>query len=123
MVLEDSPAKRAGLQRGDIITGINELNVSPENVNKIMAAVSGSGTLLLKIAELKDNQLVFKRSVEVQAMLSFNQPLLSKILEVNNDKAGYLYLADFQDGLASSLVKPFQEFKGQNIRHLILDAL
>ena len=54
-------------------------------------------------------------------MLSFNQPLLSKILEVNNDKAGYLYLADFQDGLASSLVKPFQEFKGQNIRHLILD--
>lgn len=43
MVLEDSPAKRAGLQRGDIITGINELNVSPENVNKIMAAVSGSG--------------------------------------------------------------------------------
>ena len=38
-------------------------------------------------------------------MLSFNQPLLSKILEVNNDKAGYLYLADFQDGLASSLVK------------------
>ncbi|AKH93169.1 hypothetical protein M876_01130 [Elizabethkingia anophelis FMS-007] len=121
MVLEDSPAKRAGLQRGDIITGINELNVSPENVNKIMAAVSGSRTLLLKIAELKDNQLVFKRSVEVQAMLSFNQPLLSKILEVNNDKAGYLYLADFQDGLASSLVKPFQEFKGQNIRHLILD--
>ncbi|HFK5572572.1 S41 family peptidase [Elizabethkingia anophelis] len=121
MVLEDSPAKRAGLQRGDIITGINELNVSRENVNKIMAAVSGSRTLSLKIAELKDNQLVFKRSVEVQAMLSFNQPLLSKILEVNNDKAGYLYLADFQDGLASSLVKPFQEFKGQNIRHLILD--
>ncbi len=121
MVLEDSPAKRAGLQRGDIITGINELNVSPENVNKIMATVSGSRTLSLKIAELKDNQLVFKRSVDVQAMLSFNQPLLSKILEVNNDKAGYLYLADFQDGLASSLVKPFQEFKGQNIRHLILD--
>jgi C-terminal processing protease CtpA/Prc len=121
MVLEDSPAKRAGLQRGDIITGINELNVSPENVNKIMAMVSGSRTLSLKIAELKDNQLVFKRSVDVQAMLSFNQPLLSKILEVNNDKAGYLYLADFQDGLASSLVKPFQEFKGQNIRHLILD--
>ncbi|MCL1667992.1 S41 family peptidase [Elizabethkingia ursingii] len=121
MVLEDSPAKRAGLQRGDIITGINELNISPENINKIMAMVSGSRTLSLKIAELKDNQLVFKRSVEVQAMLSFNQPLLSKILEVNNDKAGYLYLADFQDGLASSLVKPFQEFKGQNIRHLILD--
>ncbi len=121
MVLEDSPAKRAGLQRGDIITGINELNVSPENISKIMAAVLGSRTLSLKIAELKDNQLVFKRSVEVQAMLSFNQPLLSKILEVNNDKAGYLYLADFQDGLASSLVKPFQEFKGQNIRHLILD--
>lgn len=121
MVLEDSPAKRAGLQRGDIITGINELNVSPENVNKIMAAVSGSRILSLKIAELKDNQLVFKRSVEIQAMLSFNQPLLSKILEINNDKAGYLYLADFQDGLASSLVKPFQEFKGQNIRHLILD--
>ena len=121
MVLEDSPAKRAGLQRGDIITGINELNVSPENVNKIMAAVSESRTLSLKIAELKDNQLVFKRSVEVQAMLSFNQPLLSKILEINNDKVGYLYFADFQDGLASSLVKPFQEFKGQNIRHLILD--
>ncbi len=121
MVLEDSSAKRAGLQRGDIITGINELNVSPENVNKIMATVSGSRILSLKIAELKDNQLVFKRSVEVQAMLSFNQPLLSKILEINNDKAGYLYLADFQDGLASSLVKSFQEFKGQNIRHLILD--
>lgn len=121
MVLEDSPAKRAGLQRGDIITGINEFGVSPENISKIMTTVSGSRTLSLKIAELKDNQLVFKRSVEVQAMLSFNQPLLSKILEVNNDKVGYLYLADFQDGLASSLVKPFQEFKGQNIRHLILD--
>ncbi len=121
MVLEDSPAKRAGLQRGDIITGINEFSVSPENISKIMAAVSGSRTLSLKIAELKDNQLVFRRSVEVQAMLSFNQPLLSKILEVNNDKVGYLYLADFQDGVASSLVKPFQEFKGQNIRHLILD--
>ena len=121
MVLEDSPAKRAGLQRGDIITGINEFSVSPENISKIMAAVSGSRTLSLKIAELKDNQLVFRRSVEVQAMLSFNQPLLSKILEVNNDKVGYLYLADFQDGVAGSLVKPFQEFKGQNIRHLILD--
>ncbi|WP_260258253.1 S41 family peptidase [Elizabethkingia meningoseptica] len=121
LVMEDSPAKRAGLQRGDIITEINQIKVSRENADRIIEEVSRSRTISLRLAQLKDNQLIFQRSLEIQAMLNFSQPLQSQILDVNSNKVGYLYIADFQDGLASSLTKQFQDFKRQNISHLILD--
>ena len=111
-VLKDSPASRAGLKRGDYIYQINGKQLNSANAAVLQEEVISANKVLLGMDA---------GSVEINAGATFEQPSISKILQTGSVKTGYLYINDFNTGLASSLSDTFSNFKNAGVTELILD--
>lgn len=120
LVLKDSPAFNAGLERGMIITKINGKKVTAGNAESITSAMKDLTVLDLTVGSWND-AVTDEKEIKVYYGLSFEQPLLSKIFEKNGKKSGYLYVYDFPDGMTQKLSQKFAEFKAAGIQELILD--
>lgn len=112
LVLSDSPASRAGLRRGDYIRQINGKQLTEANATTLQQEILAAQKVLLGM----DN-----KTVELVAGVTFEQPSFSGTIETGNSKTGYLYINDFNPGLASSLYHIFSGFKAAGIKELILD--
>lgn len=121
LVLSDSPAFNAGLERGMIITKINGKTVTPSNAEAITSTMKDLMVLDLTVGHWNNGAVTDEKEIKVYYGLSFEQPLLSKIFEKNGKKAGYLYIYDFPDGMTQKLSQKFAEFKAAGIQELILD--
>jgi len=111
-VLNDSPASRAGLKRGDYIYQINGKQLNSADAAALQQEVISANKVLLGMDA---------GPVEINAGATFEQPSISKILQTGNVKTGYLYTNDFNTGLASSLNNTFSNFKNAGVTELILD--
>lgn len=121
LVLKDSPAFNAGLERGMIITRINGKIITAYNAESITSTMKDLTVLDLTVGSWNNGLVTDEKEVKVYYGLSFEQPLLSKIFEVNGKKTGYLYIYDFPDGMMQKLSQKFAEFKAAGVDHLILD--
>ncbi|TDQ07487.1 S41 family peptidase [Pedobacter metabolipauper] len=121
LVLKDSPASRAGLKRGDYINKINGKQLTEANAQTLQNEILSSDHFTLMIAELNNNTWVDKKSVEISKGVILDQREISKVIESDGKKIGYLYLTDFSPGLANSLTAAFSGFKTSGISDLILD--
>jgi Periplasmic protease len=75
----------------------------------------------LKVGSWKNGAVADEKDVTVYYGYSLEQPLLSKILNENGKKTGYLYIYDFPDGMTPMLNQKFAEFKAAGVQELILD--
>lgn len=121
LVLKDSPAFNAGLERGMIISKINGKTVTASNAESVTSAMKDLTVLDLTVGSWKNETITNEKEIKVYYGVSFEQPLLSKIFEKNGKKAGYLYIYDFPDGTTQKLSQKFAEFKAASIQELILD--
>ncbi|MCS4304155.1 S41 family peptidase [Chryseobacterium sp. BIGb0232] len=121
LVLKDSPAFNAGLERGMIITKINGKTVTASNAEAITSSMKDLTVLDLNVGSWSNGTVTGEKEIKVYYGLSFEQPLLSKIFEKNGKKAGYLYIYDFPDGITQKLSQRFAEFKAAGVQELILD--
>ncbi|AZA83228.1 peptidase S41 [Chryseobacterium lactis] len=121
LVLKDSPAFNAGLERGMMITRINGKLITANNAESITSSMKDQTALDLKVGNWKNGTIADEKDVKVYYGYSFEQPLLSKIFEKNGKKTGYLYIYDFPDGMTSVLNQKFAEFKSAGVQQLILD--
>ncbi|MEH3114487.1 S41 family peptidase [Pedobacter terrae] len=121
IVLNDSPASRAGLKRGDYISKINGKIITAANAQVLQTEILNSDHFSLGLAELKNDIWTETRTVELNKSIILDQREISKVIESNGKKIGYLYFLDFNVGLASSLTNAFRNFKSEGISELILD--
>lgn len=121
LVLTNSPAFNAGLERGMIITKINGKAVTAANAESITSSMKDQTVIDLKVGSWKNGAVADEKDVTVYYGYSLEQPLLSKIFNENGKKTGYLYIYDFPDGMTSMLHQKFGEFKAAGIHELILD--
>ncbi|WP_160139684.1 S41 family peptidase [Chryseobacterium sp. c4a] len=121
LVLKDSPAFNAGLERGMIITKINGKTLTANNAESITSTMKDLTVLDLSIGNWKNGAITDEKEIKVYYGVSFDQPLLSKIFEKNGKKVGYLYIYDFPDGMTQKLSQKFAEFKAAGVQELILD--
>lgn len=121
LVLHDSPAFNAGLERGMIITKINGKSITASNAEDMTTTMKDLTVLDLTVGAWNNGTVTDEKDIKVYYGLSFEQPLLSKILEKNGKKAGYLYIYDFPDGMTQKLSQKFAEFKAAGVQELILD--
>ncbi len=121
LVLNESPASRAGLKRGDYIRKINGQQLTGVNAVALQQEILKSTHFSLGLAELTGSTWTDTRSVEVSSGVILDQRENSKIIETQGKKIGYLYFHDFSPGLASSLKTTFASFKSAEITELILD--
>ncbi|MDR6944246.1 S41 family peptidase [Mucilaginibacter pocheonensis] len=121
LVLNDSPASRSGLKRGDYISKINGKAITQENAAALQQELLSGTQVTITLAELSGNELKDTGSVGLTAGFTFEQPAVSSIIDNGGSKTAYLYIYDFSPGLAASLYNIFMGFKNAAVTELILD--
>ncbi len=81
LVLKDSPAFNAGLERGMVITKINGKTVTAGNAESLTSTMKDLTVLDLTVGNWNNNTVTNEKEIKVYYGLSFEQPLLSKIFE------------------------------------------
>nr|WP_314499099.1 S41 family peptidase [uncultured Chryseobacterium sp.] len=121
LVLKNSPASNAGLERGMVIRKINGQTLTASNAEQLTSSLAGQTVLGLTVGHWNNGSVTDEKNITVYYGYSFEQPLISKIFEKNGKKTGYLYIYDFPDGMTSALNQKFSEFKSFGVQELILD--
>ena len=111
----DSPARKAGLKRGDVITLLNGNPIPFDNYSTVISQAlreSDSVTLGLETGA----------SISLQAKEMYENPvLLSKVFDCGGKKVGYLVYTGFTLDSYLDLIDACLAFKQAGVKELILD--
>lgn len=121
LVLKNSPAFNAGLERGMMITKINGKAVTANNAETITDSMKDFTVLDLTVGTWNNGTVANEKEIKVYYGFSSEQPLLSRIFNKNGKKVGYLYVYDFPDGMTAVFNQKFAEFKAEGVQELIVD--
>ena len=118
-VYPDSPAFRAGLKRGDIITTVNGESLKRTNYQKLLSLNS----LSINLAELKGKSLrQQKKAISLSKSEVKSNPVhTSKIIERSGKKIAYLNYMSFIPEYDNQLESEFAKYQSENVTELVLD--
>ena len=116
-IYPNSPANRAGMRRGDIITHLDGKEISEGNIESLYRLLKKSHSV--KFTLVKNG----KRYTKTLSKYSYKVKTVSKshIYLLKDRKVGYLLLSDFIKCSTAELDGLFRKFKERNISELILD--
>lgn len=115
MPIKDSPAEKAGIQSGDVITKVDGIKYNGEQLNKASSNLKGEEGTKVKIEILRGEETF---EVEVERKTIKVNHIESEVLE--ND-IGYIQISTFDDGCYKEFVENYNNLKTKNIKSLIID--
>ena len=118
-VFSDSPAEKAGLEVGDIITKVDGENFEEKNSNDVSSYVKNSGKESIILTVERENE-----TKEITINLSKVEiPYVSgKILEKENKKIGYIKVSLFSSTSKKQFKNKLEELEKEKINGLIIDV-
>jgi C-terminal processing protease CtpA/Prc len=123
-----SPAETEGLKRGDVITQINDQQITVSNYKTLLTAISDNHSIHYKPLLVDDQKFDTEKTVSLNTVeYSENPNYLNKVIAVNDKKIGYyvynFFAAGVDGGTAydTEMENIFTSFKGQGITDLVLD--
>lgn len=124
-----SPAAQAGLKRGDVITHINNEQLTTTNYQAAIKSIRENHSITYKPLIVAEERFDAPQSVSLNAVQYTENPNhLSRIVEVNDKKIGYFVYTlfasgtdDNPNGYDAEMENIFANFKSQNITDLVLD--
>ncbi len=119
--LPNSPAFKAGIQVGDVITGVNGASVLGEKLDKVVAKIKGPKDTNVQLTiQRKDKELIF--NITRGAVTVEN--LSTRVLETKKkEKVVYVQLRTFmENGICNKFINTIEEkLKSENTSNLIID--
>lgn len=117
-VFNDSPAIKSGLKVGDLITSVNDKDVSNMEVDEVASIIKESSDNLVRIDVIRDGlELIF--DIDVQNLLV---PVVnSEILSKNNLNIGYISLSVFNDTADDQFMSALASLESSGFDSLIID--
>lgn len=117
-VYPNSPAEKAGLERGDLIIGINNSDITDRNAQDLWYASS----LTLTLGKLAGSEISEEGKVSMQASTQYDDPVIAtRILEQSGHKIGYLCYTDYVERSESRLTEVFTGFREAGVTDVVLD--
>ena len=118
-VFEDSPADKAGLEVGDIIKKVDDMECNNIETSDISKYIRGS--------EKNEFKLIIERNEEekeiiIKKELVTIKSVMSKTFEENNKKIGYIYISLFSNVSTQQFKEKLEELEKDNIDSLIIDV-
>lgn len=114
-VYDDTPASKAGIQAGDIIVGVNDVDVSNVSAAEVVNMIkSNKDYFTLKL----------KRGEEILSVSVKNENIISPNIEYNvieNTKIGYMSIDAFSSTLDIQMEKALKKLESDGITSLIID--
>lgn len=118
-VLDDSPAKVAGLEEGDIIKKIDDLDLTNKEVNELTKYVKENDNTAYKLTIERNNEI---KEYVLEKKLIRLKSVSSKIINNNNKKIGYIYIAIFSQTTPSQFEKALEELEREKVDGIIIDV-
>ena len=121
-ILEDSDASNKNIKRGDYFTGVNGITLTVGNYRNLLFGDELSYTL--NMADSIDGNLVLNGiNVELTKEENFetNPIQISKTIDTNAGKIGYLMYNQFVADKSPQLNEVFGNFKSEGITDLVVD--
>lgn len=124
-----SPAEAAGLKRGDMITRINNQQITISNYQTLLDAIGENHTISFKTLDLASQIFGTEESKDLATVVYAENPnFLNKILVYNDRKIGYYVYNLFSTGPTQTstqynteMDQIFANFQSAGITDLILD--
>lgn len=110
-----SPARKAGLQRGQVVTKVNGQTMTPDNYQQIASGeLRGGERVTLTFPDGTEKSLT--------AVQMYEDPILeTRVFDCNGKKVGYLHYTSFTLDSCADLIEVCKEFKAAGVEELILD--
>jgi C-terminal processing protease CtpA/Prc len=125
----DSPAATAGLKRGDVVTHINDQEITAQNYQELLASIKKDHTVRFKPLQIEEEKFGEIETLSLSAVeYSENPNYLHKVIEIDGRKIGYFVYnffasgTDRQPGIYDAETDAiFTDLKSQGITDLVLD--
>ena len=117
LVYDDSPAAKAGIEKGDYILGTGGLTVAKDGSSAVIGAISGEEgtdvTVTVQKADGTTKDLTMQRALVTQKMA------WGKML---NDRVGYIRIENFHSGCAEQFKSALQSLTDSGAQSLVIDV-
>ena len=119
-VLKGSPADLAGVQRGDVFAKVDGVQLTDANYT---ANLINKESFTLTFAKIVGGVITptGKTATMTAVQLQEDPVFLSKVIDINGSKVGYLVYNGFTSDFDLELNTAFQQFKTAGVSKLILD--
>ena len=114
-VFKGSPAEAAGLQKGDLLLGVNDTDIDGMESDQVVTMIRGEENTTVKLTLLRNGETI---TADVARANITVQRVSSKILEGN---IGYVYISEFTGTAKSEYEAALKEFASKGIKGLIVD--
>ncbi|MDE6778203.1 MAG: PDZ domain-containing protein [Alistipes sp.] len=116
-VYPDSPAAKAGLKRGDMITSVNGTKLTASNANTYYYNLLTQGTGTTYNVGLLDG-----RTMTLSAQSMYCNPVLHyEVINKGSKKIGYLVYSAFEASFDDEVLAAFSSFKAAGIDDIVID--
>ena len=119
-VFDNSPANKAGVKVGDIVTKVNDTDINGKSLTEVVNMISGNDSgKSSKLTVIRDGQeLSFELSKD-----TIETPVVdSEIYESNNKKIGYIKIEIFNSNSYKQFNKILKKLEKNNIEGLVIDV-
>lgn len=118
-VIDNSPAKRAGIEAGDIIKQIDSKSLINTKVNELTKYVQNNKQDAYTLKIERNGQ---EKTIEIERSNITIKSVSSKIIEKSGKKIGYIYISVFANATSKQFKKALDELENENIDSLIIDV-
>lgn len=116
-VFDDSPAQKAGIKPGDIITKINDVDMSSKSSNDAVSIIQKNKKITI---EVNRNSKLLSFNLEKASL--YVPSITSELKEANNQKVGYIKISKFSDTTYEQFKKELTSLESKQINSLIIDV-
>jgi carboxyl-terminal processing protease len=121
-VYDDSPASEAGLSRGDRIVTVNGRSVPSMVADGSIGGAFGAADIGVATSIEWDTQAGERRSARmVKRLVTIPTVSLTRVVEVDGRKVGYLFFRNFVQPSVAALTEAFTALKTAGATELVLD--
>lgn len=113
--MEDSPAEKAGIMQGDLITKVDGVSYTGEQMDEAANEIKGEAGTKVKLEILRNGET---KEFEITRKKVLISHIEAKVLE---DNIGYIAISDFDGGCANEFESKYKKIKEQGINKLIID--
>jgi C-terminal processing protease CtpA/Prc len=121
LVMDYSPAKGAGLERGMYFTKINNEVITESNSTSLAEQILTRTTNQLEVCSLLNGSFVKIKDASIKQGIIWDETFIVEYFTKNNLKIGYLFFTAFLNNHRTFYQTIFEEFKAKRINDLIID--
>ena len=116
-VYKDTPAQKAGLMAGDIMTHVQGTSIAGYDTDKIKEMVQGKSGTEVQIKYIRNGKNYETKAIRGQVETS----VAYEIQMTHNKKVGYLQITTFGSSIPNVVENILKDMKEQGVEHLIID--